>query len=288
MAITTLIDSTKLPNRTMDQPTFDAAMAYLMATLPAWGAEVNAQVASINASSAGSAYAIPYKFTTTTTDADPGPGFLRLDNATQNLATTLRLDLLGSNNADYTALLDTFDASTSVVKGTIRLVKMGDSTKFIVFNVSARATPAGYRNITVAAVASSAASPFAINDDVMLFFQRNGDVGPAGTLLRRVAAIASNTAPSPALATTDLYAITALAGSCTLGVPTGTPADGQGLMYRIKDNGTAQTIAYNAIYRASVELPFPATTTVGKWLYLGFIYNATDTKWDLVAAISSM
>jgi hypothetical protein len=59
-------------------------------------------------------------------------------------------------------------------------------------------------------------------------------------------------------------------------------------MYRIKDNGTARTISYTTNYRASPELPFPSTTVVGKTLYLGFIYNAADAKWDLIAAINNM
>jgi hypothetical protein len=88
--------------------------------------------------------------------------------------------------------------------------------------------------------------------------------------------------------TTDMYIITAQAASLTLGAPTGALTDGRQLMYRIKDNGTARTISYTTNYRASVELPFPSTTIVSKTLYLGFIYNAADAKWDLIAAINNM
>ena len=55
----------------------------------------------------------------------------------------------------------------------------------------------------------------------------------------------------------------------------------------IKDNGTARSLGWNAIYRASSDLALPATTVLGKTLYCGFIYNSTDTKWDLIALLNN-
>lgn len=121
------------------------------------------------------AVGIEYSFDTTTTNSDPGAGKLRLDNATQNIATTIRADLTDSLGSDMTALLDTLDDATSPVKGAIMLVKKGDPSKFLTFNVTALATPAGYRNITVVNTASSAANPFANNDAIQLLFARTGD-----------------------------------------------------------------------------------------------------------------
>lgn len=133
------------------------------------------------ASGPGAAVAIDYIFSTTTTDADPGNGKLRLSNATEGSSVTVRADLLDVNGADWTALLDTLDDSTSAVKGFLRLVKTTDPTKWILFTVSALASPAGYRNITVAFVAQSGANPFANNDPVSLTFARTGDAGTNGT-----------------------------------------------------------------------------------------------------------
>lgn len=75
---------------------------------------------------------------------------------------------------------------------------------------------------------------------------------------------------------------TALAGALTVNAPTGTPLAGQKLVIRIKDNGTARAITWNAIFRA-VGVVLPTTTVISKIVYCGFIYNATDTKWDCVA-----
>ncbi|MCK9994514.1 MAG: hypothetical protein Dbin4_03034, partial [Alphaproteobacteria bacterium] len=149
---------------------FNAEMnAYLVAQ-KAMVPEINAQIALLNAGSGMGAYAIAYTFSTTTTDADPGNGVLRLSNATQNTATVIRADLLDSAGATQTPVLDTFSSPEGAIKGYIRLVKASDSTKWLFFSVSAVATPAGYRNITVANVGSSAASPFVNGDAIMLYF----------------------------------------------------------------------------------------------------------------------
>src|SRR4029079_7691543 len=97
----------------------------------------------------GCAITIRYTFDRTTADADPGSGKLRLDNATQDTATTIRTDLLDVNATDWTAVLDSLDDSTNTLKGHIRLVKTDDFSKWLVFSVTAVATPSGYRNISV-------------------------------------------------------------------------------------------------------------------------------------------
>jgi hypothetical protein len=159
-------------------------------------------VAALNSLAAGTAYAIPYTFSTTTTDADPGAGYIRLDNATQNAATTIRADLIGAAGTDWTSVLDTFDASTSAVKGQIRLVKLGDPSKWLAFNVTARATATGYRNLTVANVGYSAASPFADGDSLVMMFTRTGDKGDAG-LIGTVSVVRSNRTSNAILTSAD-------------------------------------------------------------------------------------
>ncbi len=80
----------------------------------------------------------------------------------------------------------------------------------------------------------------------------------------------------------DQVNITAQAVGLTLANPTGTAVDGFGMVIRIKDNGTARTIAYGTNYRA-LGVTLPTTTVISKTLYLGMIYNAADTKWDVVS-----
>jgi hypothetical protein len=118
-----------------------------------------------------------YEFSTTTTDSDPGPGLLRLSSATQNAATTIRVDLLDVFANDWTAFLDSLDASTSAVKGLLELRHLTDASKWILFEVTAVASPSGYRNIAVTPIDSSDTNPFANTDPVVLHFSRSGDEG---------------------------------------------------------------------------------------------------------------
>jgi hypothetical protein len=81
------------------------------------------------------------------------------------------------------------------------------------------------------------------------------------------------------------YNVTALAVTATVAIPSGSPADGQKLMIRIKDNGTAQTLNWTTTsggYRV-IGTTLPTTTVISKVLYIGCIYNTQDTFWDVVA-----
>lgn len=96
-----------------------------------------------------------------------------------------------------------------------------------------------------------------------------------------VQAVTSSATVTPTFSN-DLVKITAQAAGLTLANPTGTAVPGWGMAIRIKDNGTARSITYGTQYRA-IGVTLPTTTVVSKTLYLGMIYNADDTKWDVVA-----
>lgn len=98
-----------------------------------------------------------------------------------------------------------------------------------------------------------------------------------------VESVASSGTPTPAIASAShQYNLTALAANATFGAPTGTPVDGGTLMLRVKDNGTARTLAFNAAFRA-LGITLPTTTTANKTLYIGCRYNAADSVWDCLA-----
>lgn len=168
------------PSRTQDKDTFDTNAEATTAAFGSFQTQANALINQLNALAAGSAIAVPYTFSTTTTDSDPGAGVLRLSSATQNAATVIRADLLGSDASDYTNFLGLLDDSTSIIKGYLLLQKVNDSSKFLLFSVASMASPSGYRNITVANVASSAASPFSNGDSIVMKFTPNGDKGEDG------------------------------------------------------------------------------------------------------------
>lgn len=99
----------------------------------------------------------------------------------------------------------------------------------------------------------------------------------------RTNTITSHATPSINVGTTDIFTITALAEAITSMTTnlTGTPVNGQKLTIRIKDNGTARAITWGASF-ASRGATLPTTTVLGKYLYVGFIYNSTASVWDCV------
>lgn len=103
----------------------------------------------------------------------------------------------------------------------------------------------------------------------------------------RIGTTASSATPTPDADAHDQYNVTALAAGATFGAPTGTPTDGQKLTLRVKDNGTARTLAFNAIYRA-LGATLPTTTVINKTVYIGCIYNAADSKWDVVSVAQEL
>lgn len=97
----------------------------------------------------------------------------------------------------------------------------------------------------------------------------------------QIQSVASSATVTPTFLN-DQVNITAQAAGLTLANPTGTAVDGWGIAIRIKDNGTARTIAYGTQYRA-MGVTLPTTTVISKTLYLGMVFNNADTKWDVVA-----
>jgi len=96
----------------------------------------------------------------------------------------------------------------------------------------------------------------------------------------RVQSVTSSATVTP-INTNDLVKITAQAASLAIANPTGSWDEGQSLMIRIKDNGTARAITWGTNYRA-IGVTLPTTTVLSKTTYVGIIYNSTDTKWDVI------
>ncbi len=87
---------------------------------------------------------------------------------------------------------------------------------------------------------------------------------------------------TPDISAFDQYNLTAQDQALTVAAPTGTPVDGNKLILRILDNGTSRAITWNATYTA-IGTTLPTTTTANKMIYVGCIYNSTNTRWDVVA-----
>lgn len=118
-----------------------------------------------------------------------------------------------------------------------------------------------------------------------------GPTGPTGTTgsyaAPRVNSAASITSPLAWNSDNyDEYAATAQANALTISADAGTPVDGRKIIFRLKDNGTPQTLTWTTgstnSFRA-VGVTLPTTTAANKTTYVGCIYNAADSRWDAVA-----
>jgi len=113
----------------------------------------------------------------------------------------------------------------------------------------------------------------------------NSDFSQTSTTNERVTPRINSTTSSatPAINTdiTDQFNITALAAaitSMTSGL-TGTPTDGQKLLIRIKDNGTARAITWGASFVSSGSATLLATTVISKTHMVGLIYESAAAVW---------
>jgi hypothetical protein len=98
----------------------------------------------------------------------------------------------------------------------------------------------------------------------------------------RVTSAASASSLTPDISASDVYAYTALAAGLTINAPTGTPVDGDKLIFRLLDNGTSRALTWNATYTV-IGVTLPTATTINKTTYVGCIYNANNTRWDVIA-----
>jgi hypothetical protein len=104
-------------------------------------------------------------------------------------------------------------------------------------------------------------------------------------IVKRVVAVSDGTSISPNADTSDIVtqANTQVLGTLTMNAPTGSAVNGQGIVIRISSTAV-QTFSWNSVYQGSTDLPLPtATSGAGLTDYVGFIYNSTSSKWQLLA-----
>ena len=104
---------------------------------------------------------------------------------------------------------------------------------------------------------------------------------------RRTTTEASSGTPTINTDNTDIHTITALAAAITSMTTnlSGTPVNGQKIIIRILDDGTARAITWGSSF-ASRGATLPTITVLSKYQYNGFIYNSTTSTWDLVATVN--
>ena len=104
-------------------------------------------------------------------------------------------------------------------------------------------------------------------------------------IVKRVQSVGNVASLTPNCDNYDCVDIAAIAQAFTIVNPAGTPADFQTLIIRILDNGAGEAITWGNTYVAMGN-PLPVVTIANKYLIMGFQYNATLSKWGLVAVVN--
>lgn len=163
-----------------------SASAASSSAVAASGSATNAATSAGNAAAsavaaANAVAALGYTFSTSTADADPGNGTLRLNNAAAASATAAYIDNLDSSGATVSGILDTFDDSTNTIKGQLTLRSKASAAIAYVYNVTGSVVDGGgYRKLTLTFANGAGALP-ATPDGIWLIFTRAGDKGADGT-----------------------------------------------------------------------------------------------------------
>jgi hypothetical protein len=123
-----------------------------------------------------------YLFDTGTVNADPGPGYLRANNASLSAATALFVDVQNAAASDMSVWLADMAASTSAVKGRITL-RNANGLKWCTFNVTGVTVNSGYYSLAVTYRAPASAPTFTAAESVILMFDRTGDLGATGAVV---------------------------------------------------------------------------------------------------------
>lgn len=114
---------------------------------------------------------------TGTSDADPGPGKIRANNASLASATVLYVDDVNRSGSSIEAFMQSVDDSSSTIKGQIILTDPATEAQ-TEFNITGAVTNAsGYTKIPVAYL--SGATSFTSDNPINFQFGRSGDAGSA-------------------------------------------------------------------------------------------------------------
>lgn len=177
---------------------------------------------------------ITLTFDDPTADADPGAGKFRLNNATHASATAAYIDNAEAlASADISGLLDSWDDSTTTIKGTLTIASKANPAIFRTYNVTGSVVNGtGYHKVTIAYV--TGAGTLADETSCTLVFSRAGNNGVDGVdgtgLFSRVRAVSTanitiatalnngDTIDGVTLATNDLVLVAGQAAPAENGV----------------------------------------------------------------------
>lgn len=239
--------------------------------------------------SAAGNFSLRWTWDTGTTDADPGAGQIRANNATLSSATQLYINEDDANAIARDNLLAIWDDSTNTVRGTFTITDMADLTNYAIFNLTGAITDAGdYRKLPVTYVA--AGGSFAADADLGIMFTRSGDAATVGgslgatdNQLVRTDGTGGATAQGSAVSLDDSGNLTGIVGLTATGtVEGGTVTQGGVAVWRTVMKTADETIQSDTTLGvdATLKVTMLANTKYAIRAKIFFDSGATgDFKW---------
>jgi hypothetical protein len=229
---------------------------------------------------------VPYTFSTTTTDSDPGAGILRFNNATLASATQAYLDNNSAAGQAATAWLDSFDdGGTSSNRGYLHVSDVDAPENFRVYLVTGSVTDGtGYRKLAITHL--TGAGSFANAANLNVHFTPKGDTGSATSSAD--VAWSGDISPSQITADQDDWNPSGLSGAAVIRVSTdatryinGLQGGADGRIMVIKNVGSNPLVigAERASSTAANRFQMASDLVIGPGEAATFIYDSTSSRW---------
>lgn len=241
---------------------------------------------------------------------------LSSSNVTITGGTITGISNLASNNVsitggNITGISNLASSNVSITGGTITGVTNVESTNFNVGNATDTTITRAAAGV-IAVEGNQVPSPGSVAQGDVLYY--NGTVwarlgagtsgqylftsgtgaNPSWQYLKPIVSSAVTTTSPWAWNSTgyDEFAFTALSNNLTISADSGSPYDGQKVIFRIKASSNANPTLSWATGTAksfrAIGAILPTSLTATKTTYVGCIYNSNDTRWDVVAVTTEL
>lgn len=190
----------------------------------------------------GASAGLPYAYSSTTAEADPGAGTFRFNNANVASATALYIDNTITGGTDVSAFIDSWVAGSKII---IRANDVLDAS-FAVFTVGSVTDSTGYRTVAITYVSGV---NFSNAETCTIQYYPAGVQGPAGDTTYKYVAYASAIDGTGFTMTFDQLLPFRAELNSAVEIPSPVVGDFVGLWY--KATGTDGTNGHNAyVYKA--------------------------------------
>jgi hypothetical protein len=205
----------------------------------------------------GAIPAVGFNFDTATTDADPGAGDVRFNNATPASVTEIYFDNADRDGTTQTTWLDTFDDADTTNKGYLLFVPAATPSAKLLFRVTGTVVDGtGYRKVTVTHLAGTTLPSSGAHLGV--WFAGSGDDGQDGEIAGDTGAT-----DNAVLRADGVGGATLQNSPVTIADTTGVIAGTQGVTFTGPSSGTTALVP-TAAASGTLTLPAATDTLVGK------------------------